>query len=184
MRIVVAGIDKSSEIGGELTRRAARHQGALSPWSATDSALSLKASRDIADYLEHYSKLMRLRYALSTESFTIPGKPGTVGSLMKKLKAFLWKMLRYQHDRMAHQQNAINELVISAQDFQNSAFEQRIKALEQRISELEKDEQAATPHLNPLPQGERKDGIQRSLPLPPGERAGVRVLSTNSATLP
>ena len=138
MRIVVAGIDKSSEIGSELTRRAARHRGPLSPWSAADSALSLRASRDMMDYLERYGKLMRLRYALSTDPFPIPGKPGTAGSLMKKLKAFLWKLFRYQHDRMAYQQNAINELVINAQDFQNSTMRQQISSLEQRITELEK----------------------------------------------
>jgi cell division protein FtsB len=40
---------------------------------------------------------------------------------------------------MAHQQTAINEGVISAQEFQNAAFTQRIEALEQRIRELEKE---------------------------------------------
>ena len=137
MRIVVAGIDKTQELGSELTRRAARHQGALSPWSARDSALSLKAACNMTDYLDQYSRLMQLRYALCTDPFPIPGKPGTKGALMKKFKAFLWKLFRYQHDRMAHQQNAINELVISAQAFQNTAFKQRIAALEQRIQTLE-----------------------------------------------
>jgi len=163
MRIVVAGQDKTLEIGGELTRRATRHQGALSPWSTEDSALSLKASNDMADYLERYGKLMRLRFALCTNPFPIPGKPGIAGCLTKKLKTFLWKLFRYQHDRMAHQQNAINELVISAQDFQNSAMRERLVALEQRIQELEKmgrcgNQQANTPHLNLLPPGKRKDG--------------------------
>ena len=139
MQIVVAGKDETAEIGRELTRRAGRHQGALSPWSAADSALSLSNSRDHTEYLERFSKLMRLRYALCTEPFPIPGKPGLAGSLMKRLKGILWKLLRYQHDRMATQQNAINELVISAQDFQNAAFTQRIEALEQRIRELEKE---------------------------------------------
>ena len=138
MRLFVAGKDETAEIGGELTRRAARHQGPLSPWSAADSALSLKDSRDMAEYLERYGKLMRLRYALSTDPFPIPGKPGLMGTLMKKVKSLLWKLLRYQHDRMAHQQSALNELIISAQEFQHTAFSQRIEALEQRIQELEK----------------------------------------------
>lgn len=147
MRIVVAGIDKTTEIGGELTRRSARHQGALSPWSAADSALSLKASRNMTDYLDRYGKLMRLRYALCTDPFPVPGKPGFTGNLMKKAKAFLWKLFRYQHDRMAHQQNAINELVISAQDFQNSAFTQRMAVLEQRVKELEAEIRVLRPPL-------------------------------------
>lgn len=164
--IVVAGNDKTSEIGGELTRRAARHQGALSPWSAHDSALSLKASRDMADYLDRYSKLMRLRYALSTDSFPVPGQPGLSGSLLKVLKAFLWKLLRYQHDRMAKQQNAINELIISAQDFQNSAFKQRIELLEKRIQELERER-----FPSPWPSPTRGEG-EHKLPSIPSPLAG------------
>ncbi len=162
MRIVVAGQDKTLEVGTDITRRAARHQGALSPWAAPDSALSLKGSRDMADYLERFGKLMRLRYALCTEPFPIPGKPGQTGSLIKKLKSFLWKLLRYQHDRMAHQQNAINELVINAQEFQNSATSVRLAALEQRIQELERmarggNQQSHPSPLNPLPQAEGKE---------------------------
>jgi hypothetical protein len=34
-----------------------------------------------------------------------------------------------------------------------------------------------TPHLNPLPQGERKAEFDETLPLPSGERVGVRVSS-------
>lgn len=137
MRIVVAGQDKSQEIGGELTRRAARHQGPISPWAEADSALSLKHSRDQADYLKRFHRLMRLRYALCTDPFPVPGKPGLAGTLMKGPKAFLWKLLRYQHDRMAGQQNAINELVISALAFQNAELQQRLNTLEQRLQTLE-----------------------------------------------
>lgn len=149
MRIIVAGHDKSREIGGELTRRAARHQEPLSPWSAADSALSLKASRNMADYLDRFSRLMRLRYALCADPFPIPGQPGLAGTLMKRIKTFLWKLLRYQHDRMANQQNAINELVISAQAFQNADMQQQLKALEQRIQALERNHSAG--HCPPPP---------------------------------
>jgi hypothetical protein len=137
MRIVVAGKDRTNEIGCELTRRAARHQGVLSPWSADDSALSLQASRDLTDYLDRYNKLLRLRFALCTAPFPVPGKSGVSGTLMKRLKAILWKLFRYQHDRMAFQQNALNELIINAQDFQNTSLKQRLAELEHRIKELE-----------------------------------------------
>lgn len=137
MHLIIAGKDRSSDIGEDLTRRAARHQGALSRWSPQDSALSLKESRDAGDYLGRYCKLLRLRFALSTEPFAIPGKPGAAGTLLRKVKAFLWKLLRYQHDRMAYQQNAINELVISSVDFQRAASRDTQASLEQRIRSLE-----------------------------------------------
>lgn len=135
MRLTIAGQERSSDIGATLSGQAKRHQGALSRWSPEDSALSLKHSRNAADYLNRYCRLMRLRYAVSTESFPIPGKPGASGSLLRKVKGFLWKLLRYQHDRMAFQQNSVNELIISAADFQQA----RIAALEQRIQQLETD---------------------------------------------
>jgi hypothetical protein len=135
MRLTIAGQDRSSDIGATLSGQAKRHQGALSRWSPGDSALSLKHSRNTSDYLARYCRLMRLRYAVSTESFPIPGKPGASGSLLRKVKGFLWKLLRYQHDRMAFQQNSVNELAISAADFQQA----RITALEQRIQQLETD---------------------------------------------
>ena len=137
MYLGIAGQERSSDIGADLARRAARHQGALSPWAPGDSALSLMESSDPNDYLARTCKLLRLRYALSTEPFPIPGKPGATGTLLRRVKGFLWKLLRYQHDRMAFQQNAINELVISALDLQRATSQQAIASLEQRIKILE-----------------------------------------------
>lgn len=137
MILTIAGKDRSADIGTSLSRQAARHQGALSPWSSRDSALSLKESRDAADYLDRFCRLMRLRYALSTEAFPIPARPGAAGNLLRKFKSFLWKLLRYQHDRMAFQQNSINELVISSIDFQQATAQRKLDTLEQRIRSLE-----------------------------------------------
>jgi uncharacterized protein YceH (UPF0502 family) len=137
MYLGIAGQDRTPDLGAELTRRAARHSGALSRWSAADSALSLRDARDPGDYLDRYGKLLRQRYAVSTEPFAIPGKPGATGRLLRRIKGALWRLLRYQHDRMAFQQNALNELVISALDFQRASSQQAITALEQRIRSLE-----------------------------------------------
>ena len=49
----------------------------------------------------------------------------------------LWKLFRYQHDRMAFQQNSINELVISSIDFQQTSTRRHVDELEQRIQALE-----------------------------------------------
>lgn len=137
MYLNIAGKDRSADLGATLARQSQRHQGALSPWSPRDSALSLKESQNATDYLERLCRLMRLRYALGTETFPIPARPGVAGNLLRKLKGFLWKLLRYQHDRMAFQQNSINELVISSLDFQQAASKRRIDSLEQRIRALE-----------------------------------------------
>lgn len=137
MQLELAGQDRTADVGADLTRRATRHQGPLSRWAATDSALCLKTSRSTGEFMAHYCRLLRLRYALSTEPFPIPGKPGATGRFLRRLKGILWKVLRYQHDRMAFQQTAVNELVISAIEFQREAAHHTVTALEQRIRALE-----------------------------------------------
>lgn len=137
MHLEIAGQDRTADIGADLTRRATRHQGPLSRWATADSALCLQASRDADEYMAHYCRLLRLRYAISTEPFPIPGKAGATGHLLRRIKGFLWKALRYQHDRMAFQQNAVNEQVISALEFQREAGKNALLTLERRIRELE-----------------------------------------------
>ena len=137
MHLIIDGKDRSSDLGVTLARQAVRHQGALSPWSSGDSALSLKDSRNAADYLDRFRRLLRLRHALSTETFPIPARPGIAGNLLRTFKGALWKLLRYQHDRMAFQQNSINELVMSYVDFQQAASRRQMAVLEERLRALE-----------------------------------------------
>lgn len=137
MYLGIAGQDRSADTGADLARRAARHRGPLSRWSEADSALSLREARDTQDFLERYCRLVRLHTAASVADFPIPGRPGAAGTLLRQLKAFLWKLLRYQHERMAGQQNAINGLVAHAVDLQRAASREALAALEQRVQVLE-----------------------------------------------
>lgn len=140
MHLYIAGQDRSTDIGGELSQRAARHQGPASRWTSDDSALSLKKARNEDEYMARYCRLLRLRYALTTSDFPIPARPGAAGSLLRSIKGFLWKLLRYQHDRMAGQQNTVNELLVSALDFQRTGMQRTVARLEQRIRELETEQ--------------------------------------------
>ena len=53
------------------------------------------------------------------------------------LKTVLWKLLRYQHDRTAFQQNLINELAIDALEFQQDRLDRELTELQQRVAGLE-----------------------------------------------
>ena len=55
------------------------------------------------------------------------------------MKNSLWKLLRYQHDRIAFQQSAANELAIHALEFQAG----RIAELERRLARIEKTDPPA-----------------------------------------
>ena len=139
MNLTVAGKDRSGDLGQQMAAEAARLQatgtvGALSP---EHSALVLKAAADRPDYLRRYLELLRLRHGIRTADYYIPRGPGLRGKVALALKTVLWKLLRYQHDRLAFQQNAVNELAIDALEFQRDETERELADLKRRMAALE-----------------------------------------------
>ncbi len=136
MKITVAGQDRSSDLGQAMSAEAARLQaaggiGALAP---DHTALRLKVADPRQDYLGKFIDLLRIRHGIRTTDYYIPRGPGLRGKVAVALKTFLWKLLRYQHDRITYQQNTVNELTINALEFQQA----RIAELERRLARLEK----------------------------------------------
>lgn len=144
MRLIVADRDRTSDLGQEIAG-AARAMVAgkakddlpifLAPG---DSVLSLRKAKNEAAYLDSLTTLMLSRAGTGTFDFYIPRKPGLLGGIGASVKRFLWKLLRYQHDRVAFQQNSINIQLTAAMEFMRAEYEQRIAALEKKVAELEK----------------------------------------------
>mgnify|MGYP001585232594 CR=1 FL=1 len=149
MRLVIAGKDRTSDLGQAMAARAARHQGALSAWSPRDSALFLRESRDSSDYFDQFWRLMRLHHSVSTDFFHIPARPGRAGNLTRQIKKVLWRVLRYQHDHVTFQQNIINELVTSAAEFQQAIARKQVADLERKVRRLEAGLKALESKLGP-----------------------------------
>ena len=140
MKLVLNGKDRTADLGAQVAADAARlkvsgYIGALSP---EHSALRLLQFPCRDDYQRRFIDLLNMRHGVRTTDYYIPRGPGWKGSLAAALKTFLWKLFRYQHDRIAFQQNLINELSINAQAFQRDRLEQELKALKDRIEILEK----------------------------------------------
>jgi hypothetical protein len=147
MNLSVAGKDRSGDLGRAVAADAARLQasgdvGALSP---EHSALVLKAAADRADYLRRYVDLLRQRHGVRTADFYVPRRPGWVGWVAGSVKTLLWKLLRYQHDRIAFQQNAVNELAIDALEFQREELERDLADLKRRMAALERERGVPVP---------------------------------------
>ena len=147
MNLTIAGKDRSGDLGRDVAAEAWRLQasgtiGALSP---EHSALVLKASADRANYLCRYVDLLRLRHGIRTVDYYIPRASGLRGRASAAVKAVLWKLLRYQHDRMAFQQNAVNELAIDALEFQRDETERELTDLKRRVAALEQEQRGRTP---------------------------------------
>jgi hypothetical protein len=141
MELLVAGKDRTSDWGAQIAVKATTLKG-LRFLSSHHSALSLKESHDASEYLDRFCDLLRMRHGVNTEDFPIPTRPGLMGSAFRAIKTVLWKLLRYQHDRIAFQQNVINELVITAVNLQQAAIRERLADLEREVETLKKENQA------------------------------------------
>lgn len=140
MRLTVANNDVTAGLGQEvsISAKAMVADKARDEVSAEDSVLSLRLAKNEADYLDRLMALMRSRAGTGNYDFHVPRKPGLVGNLGALLKRVLWKLLRYQHDRVAFQQNSVNTHLTAALELMRSEYEHKIEVLERKIAELEK----------------------------------------------
>jgi len=143
MKLNVAGQDRTQTLGPALRQQAEimargddHHQPARI--AADISALALARAKSDADYLAHLIRLIRHRDAVDTLAFDIPRKPGLAGRCMQRLKALLWKLLRYQHDRITFRQNLINTQLTSALEFEVAQRQKEMADLKRRVAKLEK----------------------------------------------
>jgi len=142
MKLIVAGQDRTQDLGQVLRRQAeiiTRAEAGRKPAGITPeiSALALAQAKSDAGYLDQLVRLLRYRDAVDTLDFDIPRKPGVAGLFMARIKAFLWKLLRYQHDRIVFRQNMINGLHTSALEYEIALRQQAVADLDQRLKRLE-----------------------------------------------
>lgn len=141
MNITVAGKDRTGDLGVAVAAEAARLKsaGAIGALSPQHSALVLKASLDREDYQRRFIGLLQLRHGLRTTDYFIPRGPGLRGKTAVALRSLLWKLLRYQHDRMSFQQNMLNELTFDALEFQQGQMKSELAHLKKRLEDLERE---------------------------------------------
>ncbi len=142
MKILVANKDRTDDLGADIQKSAqVRMRGGereVPAQIAPDiSALSLARPKSEADYLNNLIRLIRYRDAVDTHDFAIPRQPGMSGLILSRLKSFLWKLLRYQHNRIAFRQNLINGLCTSALEFEIACRRKAVADLDQRLQRLE-----------------------------------------------
>lgn len=97
----------------------------------------LGEASDVEAFDRAYLARLRDRTSVDTASFPIPRKPGVIGLFTGKIRGFLWKLLRYQHDRMAGRQNRINAMLAGALENETTALRAEIADLKARIDRLE-----------------------------------------------
>jgi len=140
MRIVVAGEDRSEALGARIARAlSSRSDGGL-PRTAAENvdALSLPEAGSEQEFETRHLAALRMRTQLRTADFAIPERPGLRGRLQRSLKRFLWRLLRYQHDRMAWQQNQVNAQFMTAIELLRDLHGRELDGLRESVDELER----------------------------------------------
>jgi hypothetical protein len=138
MRILIAGQDRSADVGTRLAEAAQRHNPAVATEANRHSdVLELRDAQNETAFTATWLRLLRNHSQIRTTDFPVPRQPGPLGACLARAKAFLWRLLRYQHDRMAFQQNAVNIQVALALESERERHASETAALEQRIANLE-----------------------------------------------
>lgn len=100
------------------------------------SALRLRTASNAGAYLRELLALLRYHRVIHTRGLSLPAKPGIGGRAMAGLRKVLWRMCRYQHDYMAHQQNCVNELLHAALEFEHDWHQRELSRLQKELDEL------------------------------------------------
>jgi hypothetical protein len=139
MRVFIASQDRTETIGTQIRESARRRADGGGPrfLAPEHSAIALKAAHDQADYLRIYSRLIGIRHGIQTADFAIPRQAGWAGTFSARIKELLWKLLRYQHDRIVGQQNLVNELIMSGLEFEREECRREMARLAERVARLE-----------------------------------------------
>lgn len=139
MKLIVNGQDRTADLGAELAAAARQRPANQKPFAVAEaiSALRLQTANTEGEYTAELLRLLRYRDNVDTLPFEIPHKPGWCGTLTAKFKTLLWKLLRYQHDRITGRQNLINHLFSSALECEHRQRAQEIRDLQRRLAELE-----------------------------------------------
>lgn len=101
------------------------------------SALRLRDARDEDEYGRLFARLLHYRNHVDTQAFHVARRDGFVGGLLAKLRLKLWRVLRYQHDRMFFRQNLVNSHMTALLEAQASCFSREIEQLRARIDAME-----------------------------------------------
>ncbi len=147
MTIVVAGqqaapLEEQVRRTAADMRRSRRQPQIVSP---EIGASALAGADSDAGHHANFLRLLRYRDAVDTLDFDIPRRPGPVGGCWQRAKRLLWKLLRYQHDRIAFRQNLINGLFTQALENEWRLRCRETAALRARVEALENRERAGAP---------------------------------------
>ena len=135
MKIIIANKDRSTELGPGLKAgadaRMADPQFVPLPWLL--NALSLHDAKNESEFLERWAELARRKGNVDLR-LNLPVPLGLIDRMKRLVRGFVWRVLRYQHERVAFRQNLVNSQVAATLEFQHD----EILRMRSRVEVLEK----------------------------------------------
>ena len=152
MNVTINGQDRTAELREKIQCLFLERAGGPEPSGVSPpiSASTLRGMKSEAEFQETLLRLLPYRDNVGTGPFDIPRRPGAAGALWARFKTMLWRLLRYQHDRITFRQNLINSLFSNALEFEHRLRGRELDELRRRVAELEArqgtDDDPSQPH--------------------------------------
>lgn len=136
--IWLAGKERTEDLVTHLDRLATGRDPALAEQALKQAPITaLRDAPTGAEELDRWLALLRAYGAVRMEAFDVPARPGFAGRMARRLKLALWSLLRYQHEQVAVQQNAVNQQLVLALEAVCEEQRRECHALRERIAALE-----------------------------------------------
>ena len=141
MKLVIAGKDRTDDLGRQLAETAQRRTQAILEESLRKESdvLALRESDSQEEYLRRHVTLLRARNCVDPARFETPCRPGVFGRCLHGIRMFLWKVFRYQHEWTAARQNTINVQLAYELECERELRERQVRRLEDRVRRLEQE---------------------------------------------
>ena len=139
MKIFVGGKDRSDDVGARIRCAAERRRLGPAPSvvSPDINALCLLRVSSENAYLREFLRILPYRDAFDAADVKISTRSGPVGWALTKVKSLLWRLIRFQYERVAFRQNLINRMFTTAIQAEVDSRERDLKELRFRIEALE-----------------------------------------------
>lgn len=141
MKVAISGCEQTGSFLDEVKSRgriiAAQPESRIRAGSLDIDALGGGQDERTSDRM--FAAMVRERSQIDTLPFRMPRKSGFMGALMGGVRAFLWKLLRYQHDRMSTRQNRVNAWLISSLELQVQSLQSDVGRLSRELEQTRRD---------------------------------------------
>ncbi len=140
--IWIAGQEASDELRAEFHRKqeAMRASGLFYFGPREASALRMASAGDDSEWLALWMQILPQRAGIALDGFTIAAQPGFRGRVLQRVRSLLWRVFRYQHERVAYRQNLVNAHMVTAIRFHYLQMVNECAELRGRIEQLEAEQ--------------------------------------------